>query len=73
VLAPLEGKPELIETVQAYLANRRDVAATGAQLYLHPNTIRYRLGKIEDLIGRGLDDSDVVVAVHVALKGRASL
>jgi purine catabolism regulator len=72
VLAPLEGKPELIETVQAYLANRRDVAATGAQLYLHPNSIRYRLAKIEELIGHSLDESDIVVAIHVALRGRAT-
>ncbi|MFI5706411.1 PucR family transcriptional regulator [Kribbella sp. NPDC051620] len=72
VLAPLDDKPDLIATLRAYLDNRRDVTATGAELYLHPNTVRYRLAKVETLIGRSLDETDLVVAIHVALRDRVA-
>lgn len=42
---------ELRETLWCYLDNGRSLEATARELYVHPNTVRYRLRKISELIG----------------------
>lgn len=39
------------ETVLTYLTNRMNVEATAERLYVHGNTVRYRLAKAEELLG----------------------
>ena len=39
------------ETVLTYLANRMNVEATAERLFVHGNTVRYRLAKAEELLG----------------------
>ena len=41
----------LLETLTAYLANGRSLEAAARGLYVHPNTVRYRLRKVVDLTG----------------------
>jgi len=41
----------LLETLSAYLANGRSLEAAARGLYVHPNTVRYRLRKVVDLTG----------------------
>lgn len=67
VLAPLEGKPTLIETLRSWLLNlgRRDVVA--AQLFVHPQTVRYRMGQIREFYGERLNDPEEVLKLVVAL------
>jgi len=43
--------PELIETIWCYLDNGRSLEATARDLFVHPNTVRYRLKKVSDVIG----------------------
>lgn len=45
---------ELIETLQVYLKNNMSVDATARELFIHNNTIRYRLKKIESYTGMSL-------------------
>jgi len=52
LLAPLDRKPELLETLSAYLNHRLDRRATAAALHIHPNTVDYRLRRIAALTGR---------------------
>ncbi|WP_033262116.1 PucR family transcriptional regulator [Amycolatopsis vancoresmycina] len=50
-LEPLDAHPELVETLETYLAldtNRRRAAA---RLHVHPNTVDYRLRRVRDLTG----------------------
>ena len=42
------------ETVLTFLANRMNVEATAERLYVHGNTVRYRLAKAEELLGSQL-------------------
>lgn len=44
------------ETVLAFLKNRMNVEATAEKLYVHGNTVRYRLAKAEELLGYPLVD-----------------
>lgn len=42
---------ELLETLIAYLDSGRSLEATAKKLFVHPNTVRYRLKRISDVIG----------------------
>jgi purine catabolism regulator len=73
VLAPLD--PGLVETLRAYLEEDASVARVAARLFVHRNTVRYRLEQIERLTGRSLaatqDRVQFWLALHaVALGGR---
>jgi hypothetical protein len=71
-LAPLEGlRPgtaeKLADTLRAWLLHqgRRDDVA--AALFVHPQTVRYRMGQLRDLYGDQLEDPDTVLALTLAL------
>jgi hypothetical protein len=46
-----ESRGELVETLVAYFANGAGIEATARTLFVHANTVRYRLGQIADLTG----------------------
>ncbi|KRB73340.1 PucR family transcriptional regulator [Nocardioides sp. Root190] len=46
-----DGRGELVETLVAYFANGAGIEATARALFVHANTVRYRLGQIGDLTG----------------------
>ncbi len=72
VLAPLDdvaatNRARLIETLRSWLLNhgRREVIA--AELHVHPQTVRYRMGRIRERYGDRLQDPRWVLALTVAL------
>lgn len=62
----------LVETLEAYVATR-NAAAAARQLYVHYNTVRSRLARIEELIGPFLADPErmtgLAVALHIHRRG----
>jgi purine catabolism regulator len=48
----------LLDTLEAYLDHRGNVVATARFLFIHPNTLRQRLDRIERLSGLDLERSD---------------
>ncbi|MEU4927861.1 helix-turn-helix domain-containing protein [Streptomyces yokosukanensis] len=56
LLAPLAGRPELVETLRTHLEQRQDRRATARRLSLHPNSVDHRLARIQDLTGLDLAD-----------------
>ena len=72
LLAPLAdlrpGTAEkLTDTLRSWLLHqgrREDVAA---DLFVHPQTVRYRMGQLRELYGDRLDDPETVLALTVAL------
>ncbi|WP_022887709.1 PucR family transcriptional regulator [Agromyces italicus] len=42
---------ELLTTLWSYLDNGRSLEATARELFVHPNTVRYRLKRVSDVIG----------------------
>ena len=67
-LAPLLDRPELLATLREYLRHGMSARATARALYVHPNTVPYRLRAIERLLGRDLTDvtslTDLLLALH---------
>ena len=51
-----ENETELAETLYAYLICERNISAAADYLYIHRNTMTYRLKKIESLVNIDYDD-----------------
>lgn len=72
VLAPLAdlrpaSAAKLAETLRAWLLHqgRRDEIA--AALFVHPQTVRYRMSQVRELFGDKLEDPNTVLALTIAL------
>nr|WP_246331017.1 PucR family transcriptional regulator [Saccharopolyspora hordei] len=64
----LTTSPELVETVVHYLACDQDVKRTAELLFIHPNTVRYRLRNVERLIGGRISSAQVVANLYLAFQ-----
>jgi purine catabolism regulator len=58
----------LLQTLGAYLATNGSPTDAADRLHLHRNTVLYRLGRIEDLLGVDLRNAEVRLSLHLALK-----
>jgi PucR C-terminal helix-turn-helix domain len=75
-LAPLEGETELSRerlglTLAAWLRHGGRTKEVADALHVHPQTVRYRLGRLRDLFGERLDDPDGRFELELALRTRA--
>ena len=61
---------DIIATLRAYLECRMHVERTAEKLVVHPNTVRYRIGRFEELTGASLRDVSVAGEVWWALQAR---
>jgi GAF domain-containing protein len=62
-----QRRTALLDTLEEFLARRRSVADTARTLYIHPNTLRQRLGRIERVSGLRLESEDLL-ALELAVK-----
>jgi hypothetical protein len=72
-LAPLAdlspgSRRRLLETLQAWLAEQGRLGQVAQRLGIHPQTARYRLGRLRDLFGDALDDPDSRFWLDVSLR-----
>ena len=59
---------QLMETLEGLAANQFDMTATSKALFLHRNTLRYRLKKIEEILDLKLDDLNNKLNITAAFK-----
>jgi DNA-binding PucR family transcriptional regulator len=64
---PLEVHPALMTTASAYLETGGSLEATARELFVHPNTVRYRLGRIAEVTGYDLAHPREAHTVAIAL------
>src|SRR5918992_1294385 len=74
-LAPLreltpKARARMEETALAYVQERGNAAAMARALDVHPQTARYRLAPLRELMGAQLDDPDARFELELALRGR---
>jgi GAF domain-containing protein len=62
-----QRRTALLDTLEEYLARRRSIADTARTLYIHPNTLRQRLARIERVTGLRLEGEDLL-ALELAVK-----
>jgi GAF domain-containing protein len=60
-------KASLVETLEEYLHNRGSAATTARSLYIHPNTLRQRLARIQKITGLELGTEDLL-SLELAIK-----
>jgi DNA-binding PucR family transcriptional regulator len=60
----------LYQTLEAFLDCSGSWSRTAARLHLHLNTVRYRIGRVEDLTGRELTRFSDRVDLFLALRSR---
>lgn len=63
----LDHGTELLPTLRAFLTNGGRWRATAMHLHVHHNTLRYRLGRVELLTGRHLDEVADRLDLQIAL------
>lgn len=78
ILGPLLDYQEktavpLIETLETLISCNASREETARKLFIHRNTLAYRLRKAEELLGRSLSDSEYLFNLAVALKLRRFL
>jgi DNA-binding PucR family transcriptional regulator len=63
---------ELVRTLELFLESGCAYQSTAEALHVHVNTLRGRLGRIEELTGRSLSDMETRVDFFIALRSRGS-
>lgn len=66
-LGPILENAELLETLETYVFLHQNVTAVANALFVHRNTITYRLKRINELLGVDLEMPDVLVDIQLAL------
>ena len=71
-LAPLQAlRPaaadRLTETLRSWLLHQGHRAAVAADLFVHAQTVRYRINQLRELYGERLDDPQTILELTVAL------
>jgi DNA-binding PucR family transcriptional regulator len=61
-------RAELVPTLEAFLAADGSWTRCAARLHLHVNTLRYRVGRVEQLTGRDLSRLEDKVDFYLALR-----
>jgi hypothetical protein len=64
------SRARLEMTLLAWLRQQGGQAAVAAELGVHPQTVRYRMGRLRELFGPDLDDPDKRFALELALRAR---
>ena len=65
---PAGGSARAEETLRAWLDAHGDVTATAGLLHVHPQTVRYRLAGLRDLLGDAMDDPVRRLELALALR-----
>ncbi|MEU0408700.1 PucR family transcriptional regulator [Streptomyces griseorubiginosus] len=62
------GRGDLVDSLRAWLSRHGQWDAAAADLGVHRHTLRYRMRRVEEILGRSLDDPDVRMELWLALK-----
>ncbi|MER5585468.1 helix-turn-helix domain-containing protein [Streptomyces asoensis] len=64
---PVAERARLLDTLEHWFAAAGSATEAARTLFVHPNTVRYRLRRIEELTGRSLSDPRALSEIGVAL------
>jgi purine catabolism regulator len=66
--ADTRGEGTLIDTLEGFFRCNGNLSETARTMHLHRNSLLYRLGRIEEILGRSLEDSELRLSLQIALK-----
>ncbi|MGH2849065.1 MAG: PucR family transcriptional regulator [Solirubrobacteraceae bacterium] len=62
------ARARLEDTLLAWLRHQGGVSAAAQELHVHPQTVRYRLGRLRERLGPALEDPDTRFELELALR-----
>lgn len=68
-----QNQTEYLNTIRTYISQNCSTNNTAKKLFVHYNTIRYRINKIQKLFGMDLDNEEDRINIHVGIKVADSL
>ncbi|WP_349533094.1 PucR family transcriptional regulator [Leuconostoc citreum] len=66
-LGPILSNSELLNTLKTYIFLHQNVTVVAKTLFVHRNTITYRLKRVSDILGVDLEMPDVLLDIRLAL------
>jgi hypothetical protein len=77
-LKPLLDLPEverdrLIQTLESWLDHQRHTPRVAAELHVHPQTVRYRVARLRELLGQRLETAEGRFELEMALRALGAL
>ena len=63
-----QHRSSLVQTIDAYFNHHGNISQTAESLFIHRNTLLYRLERIQELTSQDLDKADIRLSMHLALK-----
>ena len=63
-----QNRGSLVKTVEAYFNHHGNISQTAESLFVHRNTLLYRMERIQELTQLQLDQANMRLALHLALK-----
>lgn len=66
VLAPLQ-QTSMLDTLVTYLASEQNIALTAEAMFVHANTVRYRISRIEEALGAAIGSVPMITNLTLAL------
>jgi hypothetical protein len=70
---PPGDRARLTDTLAAWLAHQRHTPEVAAELHVHPQTVRYRVGQLRELLGDALETPRGRFELELALRVRTAL
>jgi len=64
----IHNRGSLVKTVEAYFDHHGNISQTAESLFVHRNTLLYRMERIQELTGLNLDHANMRLALHLSLK-----
>lgn len=61
-------RTNLVETLEAHIKTNCCLKETASRLFVHVNTLKYRLRRIQDILGINLSDPEELLNLSVAMK-----
>jgi hypothetical protein len=69
---PPPERERLLETLRSWLDHQRHTPVVAAELHVHPQTVRYRIARLRELLGDALQTPEGRFEIQMALRLRAA-
>ena len=63
-----ENNTNLLETLEVFLLENANLSAAAKKLYIHRNTMTYRINKIKSILNTDFEDSEKLLKLQIGIR-----
>lgn len=63
-----ENGTSLVDTLEVYMKNNKNIGISAEKLYIHRNTLKYRVNKAQSILNVDFEDADICFNIRLAFK-----